>query len=173
MIVKTIKSVPVFLASISALIMLFGCVNAQTALSLDPSILGETRLSNTGREAVTRTVSEDVGSMNSEQIQEQSVRTVAILFGASIEEQSEHRHITFVVMSNGCTQSSDFDLSYEKLQGQAGGVIAVTVMRLGTDRCRKMPAVVSIMLPLAQGIVGQQPVQIVNEIAEVPEIRRR
>lgn len=90
----------------------------------------------------------------------------AVIYGSAVDVEE----LTMEVLSNGCTQASDFELHYADT---AKDELTVTVLRVKPDGCRKMPAVVSVTLPMDGEKVAGKSVLLANEPVERPSFKRQ
>lgn len=74
-----------------------------------------------------------------------------VLSGAVFDDQ-----LTVQVKSNGCTKAEHFEVSSEERDGEH----VLSIMRIRPDRCRAMPRVIELQLPLPENI--QSPFRLEN-----------
>lgn len=123
----------------------------------------ESSASNEPEEPASESMSE---SDSSEKSNAETAGVVATVFSI-VQTDAE---IAFDVLSNGCTQTTDFQIVYGEPRN---GDIPVTLMRLRQDPCKKMPELVSIQLPIDIGKVGQHQLVVTNDLSEFPVIKRQ
>ena len=66
------------------------------------------------------------------------------LYGIQMGEES----VTIQVKSNGCTRREHFEIKINEIATAENGIRELTVVRLGRDRCRRMPFLLSVNLSM-------------------------